>query len=205
MTRTASTGRTRRCDEGAFVGLENVREIIFPRHAYERLLQHGRRKLRAEYLPGEETERKAYGLLGGRLSRPRIEVTRVFPLRRNLRYTQRYKGFVDEIMERYAVPSDTPFERRGWIADPREVMEAERACQAHGGLLFGTYHMHRVPWGDDPFRDTCTELDARLAEDSGLWMLILSMVDPERPILRAFFEGRNHHEAAISIRPTRSP
>lgn len=187
----------------AIVGLEDVREILFPPHAYERLLQHGRRKLRADYLPGEETERKAYGLLGGRLSGTRIEVTRVFPLQRNLRYMQRYRGFVDAMMESYAVSSETPFDRRGWIADPREVMEAEQDCQAHGALVFGTYHMHRVPWDDDPFRDTCTELDTRLAEDSGLWMLILSMVDPERPILRAFFEGRNQHEAATVTRPPR--
>lgn len=186
----------------AIVGLEHVREIVFPPHAYERLLQHARRKLRAEYLPGEETERKAYGLLGGRLSGTRIEVTRVFPLQLNLRYVQRYKGFVDAMMESYAVPSETPFDRRGWIADPREVMEAELECQAHGALVFGTYHMHRVPWDDDPVRDTCTELDTRLAEDSGLWMLILSLVDPDRPILRAFFEGRNQHEAVtVSARP----
>lgn len=187
----------------AIVGLEDVQAILFTPHAYERLLQHARRKLRAEYLPGEEAERKAYGLLGGRLSGTRIDVTRVFPLQRNLRYMQRYKGFVDAMMESYAVPSETPFERRGWIADPREVMEAEQECQAHGALVFGTYHMHRVPWDDDPFRDTCTELDSRLAEDSGLWMLILSMVDPERPILRAFFEGRNPHEVATVIRPPR--
>lgn len=185
----------------AIIGLEHAREIVFPPDAYERLLQHARRKLRADYLPGEETERKAYGLLGGRLSGTRMDVTRVFPLQRNLRYTQRYKDFVDAMMESYAVLSETPFDRRGWIADPREVMEAEEECRAHGALVFGTYHMHRVPWDGDPLRDTCTALDTRLAEDSGLWMLILSMVDPERPILRAFFEGRNQHEAVTVIRP----
>jgi hypothetical protein len=88
-------------------------------------------------------------------------------------------------------------QRRGWVAHPDEIRSAELACDAAGATIFGSYHMHRVAWSHDPIRDTCTELDTRLAEGSGLWMLILSMVDPERPVLRAFFEGRNDHEAAV--------
>ena len=59
--------------------------------------------------------------------------------------------------------------------------------------------MHRVPWGDIPRRDTCTALDTALARESGLWAFILSMVDPERPVLRAFFEGDNCREGRISV------
>ncbi len=66
-------------------------------------------------------------------------------------------------------------------------------------MLFGAYHMHRVAWSHDPRRDTCTELDQCLARDSGLWTFILSMVEPERPVLRAFFEGDNDREATVRI------
>ncbi len=58
---------------------------------------------------------------------------------------------------------------------------------------------HRPPSRDDPLRDTCTELDGKLAEGSGLWMFILWMVDPERPVLRAFFEGCNDREATVRV------
>lgn len=180
-------------------GLGQVGEIVFPAAVYGRLLAHARRKLRGEHLPGEETERKAYGLVGGCQRGRRIDVTHVFPLRRNLRYEPRYKAYVDRLMDEVGHSSETPFERRGWVADPGEVLRAEEVCGAGGGLVFGGYHMHRVPWSHDPRREECTELDTRLAERSGLWMLILSMVDPDHPLLRAFFEGRNDHEAAVRV------
>ncbi|MDP8929494.1 MAG: hypothetical protein M3O70_13225 [Actinomycetota bacterium] len=179
--------------------LEQVGEIDFPAHLHRQVVEHARRKLRGEYLPGEEAEPKAYGLVGGRLRGSRIDVTHIFPLRRNLRAAPRYKPYIDRLMQEVGVPSETPFEKRGWVADPREVLRAERECEAWGSVVFGGYHMHRVAWEHDPRRDTCTALDIRLAEDSGLWALILSMVDPDRPVLRAFFEGHNHHEATIRI------
>lgn len=178
-------------------GLHEIREIVFPRRRYNELLGHALRKLRGEYLPDEEAGPKAYGLLGGRQQGSSLTVTHVLPLRRNLRSEPRYKPFVDRLMAEVAVPSETPMDRRGWVADPGEVLAAEQACDSCGAGVFGSYHMHRVPWSHDPRRDTCTELDTQLAGGSGLWMLILSVVDPERPVLRAFFEGRNDHEALV--------
>jgi hypothetical protein len=179
------------------VGLENVRTITLAPREYGELLGHALRKLRGEHLPDEEHERKAYGLLGGRQRETCLEVTYVFPLRGNLRAEPRFKPAVDQLMAESAVPSETPLARRGWVAHPDEVRRAEEACDAVGGMVFGSYHMHRVSWSHDPARDTCTELDTRLAEGSGMWMLILSMVEPEHPVLRAFFEGRNDHEATV--------
>lgn len=179
------------------IGIGRVRTIAFTLAEYGELLGHAQRKLCGEYMPGEEAERKAYGLLGGRWREDCLEVTHVFPLRGNLRSEPQFRPAVDRLMAEVAVPSETPMERRGWVAHPDEVRSAEDACDSAGALIFGSYHMHRVPWSHDPIRDTCTELDTRLAEGSGLWMLILSMVDPNRPVLRAFFEGRNEHEAAV--------
>jgi len=177
--------------------LEEVRTITFPQGVYDRVLAHARRKLRGDYEPGEEAAKKSYGLLGGRMHDHEIVATHAFALRRNLRWSAPLRPYVDEVMEAVAVPSETPFERRGWVADPNEVQAAEETCDAAGSILFGSYHMHRVAWASDPVRDTCTKLDRRLAEGSGLWCLILSMVDPERPVLRAFYEARNEREALV--------
>lgn len=177
--------------------LDAVRTITFPPQPRDRVVEHARRKLRGEYLPEEETAKKSYGLLGGRVQGSDVLVTHAFPLRRNLRWSPQLQPYIDEVMDEVAVASETPFQRRGWVTDPREVRAAEQTCDAAGSTLFGSYHMHRVAWSHDPVRDTCTQLDRRLAEGSGLWCLILSMVDPQRPVLRAFYEGRNEQEALV--------
>ncbi len=185
--------------------LAAITEVVFPASRHRELVGHGRRKLEGVWLPDEEQAPKAYGLVGGRIAGPRVEVTHVIPLRNNLRERFDYKCEVDRLMDEVAVPSETPMDRRGWVADPREVLAAERRCEAEGSLLFGAYHMHRVAWSHDPRRDTCTVLDRCLAQDSGLWAFILSLVEPERPVLRAFFEGDNDREAVIRIAPEAGP
>jgi hypothetical protein len=178
---------------------DQVRAIAMPEALYAQLVQHARRKLAGNYLPGEEAAPKAYGLLGGRIRADGIEVTRVFPLRHNLRHETQYEAYIDQLMDEVAVPSETSTDKRGWVSDPAEVVAAEDECESCASAMFGSYHMHRVPWAHDPRRDSCTELDTRLAEDSGLWSFILSMVDPDRPVLRAFFEGHNELEAPVRI------
>jgi hypothetical protein len=180
-------------------GVASIAEVVFASERRDELIDHGRRKLAGVWRPDEEQAPKAYGLIGARIAERRALVTHVIPLRKNLRDRDDFKTDVDRLMDELAVPSETPMDRRGWVADPREVLAAERRCEADGSLLFGSYHMHRVAWSHDPHRDTCTALDRSLAQESGLWAFILSLVDPERPILRAFFEGDNTREATICV------
>lgn len=179
--------------------MNQVEEIFFPKHLYWQAVDHARRKLTGRYLPGEEEAPKAYGLIGAQLFHYSAEVTHAIPLSKNLRDQEHLKPEMDRVMAEVAVPSETPLERRGWVTDPREVMRAEDEFDRVGSVLLGGYHMHRVAWDHDQRRDTCTEVDATLAEGSGLWMFILSMVDPEWPVLRAYFEGRNQDEAPIRL------
>ena len=179
--------------------LSDVDEIRFPSHLYEQVVAHARRKLAGRYLDEEEQAPKAFGLVGGRLIGHGAEATHVFALKRNARDESHVKEQVDQLMDDFAVPSETPLDRRGWVTDPQELMAAQRELDGAGAVMLGGYHMHRVPWEHDPRRDSCTELDGKLAEGSGLWMFILSMVDPERPILRAFFEGSNDREATVRV------
>lgn len=176
-----------------------IAEVAFPPALYAALVGHGRRKLEGRWLAGEEQAPKAYGLVGGRPAGSVMHVTHVVALKNNLRDHPRFKAEVDRLMDELAVPSETPTELRGWVADPHEILAAERACEASGSVLFGAYHMHRVAWPHDRRRDTCTALDTALAQASGLWVLILSMVDAKRPVLRAFFEGDNRWEARIQL------
>ena len=179
--------------------LAEVEEVHLGVTHYRSLIGHGLRKLNGEYRPDETHERKAYGLLGGRPREARIDVTHVFCLAKNARFEPAYRREMDELMTSLAVPSETPLERRGWLTDPDELLDAERRCEAANAVIFASYHMHRVSWPHDPLRDTCTAIDTALAEGRGLWVMILSLVDPQRPTLRAFFEGDNDREARVVV------
>lgn len=175
--------------------------IVVPRPHYASVVSHVVRKLSGYYIDGETPEPKAFGMLAGSCDSDRIEVTAVFPLLRNMRRDDRYRDDMDEMVGEHAIPSETPDSQRGWIADPVELMAIDDACDAHGWLLFGNYHTHRVAWEHDPRRDTCTHLDRTLASGSGQWVFIVSAVDLRQPTLRAFYEGDNAHEATIRLAP----
>ena len=179
--------------------LDTIRSLHLSRPSHHTLLEHGLRKHAGRYLDDEPEERKAYGLLGGHVEGDRLLIADVVPLRRNVRTDPVHREAMDTQMRAHAFPSETPFERRGWVADPREVLAADLRFRAARLSLVGTYHMHRVPWPHDPTRDACSEIDRILAAGSGLWVVILSLVDPSRPTLRAFYEGRNEHEVPVRV------
>ncbi|MDX1775927.1 MAG: hypothetical protein R3297_05050 [Desulfobulbales bacterium] len=171
--------------------------IILPADQLRTVYEHCRRKLAGRYFADESPEQKAFGLVAGRQSKQGFTVSRCFPLLKNARQIEPYKSFMDNIMTRYAVPSETPLARRGWVADPQELLASVKECQRENLLLLGAYHMHRVAWQDDPRRDTPTVLDSILAADSGMLIFIISMINTDRPIIRAFYEGNPDMEIPI--------
>lgn len=177
----------------------DLEEIIFPQDLYWQLVAHARRKLDGQYLAGEERAPKAYGLVGGQLFSGHGEVTHVVPLLRNQRDEAHLKPVLDQVMDDLAIRSETPLDRRGWVSDPLEIAAADDLFDTAGAVLLGGYHMHRVAWEHDPVRDSCTEVDSELGANSGLWMFILSMVDRDNPVLRAYFEGDNGHETRVRV------
>ncbi len=188
---------------GPASGLGDVREIEFPTPLYSCVISHACRKLAGHYLDNETPERKAFGLLAGRQAGSLIEVRSVIPLITNLRHDPIRQAEMDEAVDQHAIPSETPNEQRGWIADAKEILAAERLCDEQGWVLFGNYHTHRVAWPDDPHRDSCTALDRALAVGTGSWTFIVSVVDLDRPLVRAYFEGDNKAEAALRLGPFR--
>ena len=152
-----------------------------------------------EALEGETHERKAFGLVGGRKSGSDFLAEKCFPLIKNVRNLEPYANFMDQAMQDHAIPSETPFAKRGWIAEPEELLGKIRQFQQEDQCLLGAYHMHRVAWPDDPLRDRPTTLDTVLAAESGIFIYIVSMVDPTRPLIRAFYEADPAKEIPVLI------
>jgi len=168
-------------------------------HLFAEMVTHCRRKLQGAYLPGEGQAPKAFGLVGGAIERDVVRVGAIIPLAKNVREVGDRKELMDRVMDRHAIISETPLAQRGWVADPGELDSALQALRAQGLRLIGNYHMHRVAWEHDRQRDTPTELDTVLGQDSRLLMFIIAMVNPMAPVIRAFFEGRQALELPIQI------
>ncbi len=71
--------------------------------------------------------------------------------------------------------------------DPREQLDAVRDMRANGYEPFGNWHSHP----ESPSRPS--EEDKRLAYDSSASYLILSLMEPEHPVLNSF-----HIEGGVS-------
>ena len=174
--------------------------IIFPNRHLHALYAHCRRKLAEKYRADESRERKAFGLIAGFKTGLDLTVSQCLPLLKNARQMPPYKEFMDQVMARHAVPSETPFSKRGWVADPEELMKKTKALHKKNLLLFGIYHMHRVAWPDDPLRDTPTTLDTVLGDNSKMLIFIISLVKSEKPRIRAFYEGKPDREIPIVVK-----
>ncbi len=179
----------------------NISEIHLPLKLWLALQEHCLRKLSGPYLAGEAEEPKAFGLIGGNVVDNHLLLEHIVPLKRNARHQVCNKQFMDGTMSQHAVPSVTPLSQRGWVADPDELNTAMTDFQNRQIRLVGTYHMHRVAWEHDQIRDTPTKLDTILGEDSRIFMFIISMVEPDNPRIRAFFEGNGELEATVIIQP----
>lgn len=170
--------------------------IVLPESNRQLILVHCNGALEA-YRAGRSEGCKAFGLVCGTVSGQVITVANCFPLHNNVRSQPPYKEYMDNVMAEHAIPSQTPLDQRGWIADPAELFDRIKECRRNRHVLLGTYHMHRVGWAHDSLRDTPTMLDAVLAKESGLLMFIVSMVKPARPIVRAFYEGIKEKEIPV--------
>jgi len=179
--------------------LEQAQEIICPESKWQEILEHCKRKLAGDYLPGESRMPRAYGVVAGIQHGPALEVERILPIKKNVRDQEPYKTYMDKIMKQYALPSKTPLSKRGWMTDPAELKACYEECDREGLVVFGTYHMHVVPWEHDPLRDRPTRLDMVLARNSRLFSFIVSMVDVALPRMRAFYEALEAREVPILI------
>jgi len=186
------------------VSLGDMSRTVLPVRYWQEIQAHCKRRLAGHYLPDESEGRKAYGLLAGTQNGSTLKVGRILPGRKNVRDQEPYKTYMDKMMEEHAIPSKSPLSSRGWITDPEELKQYYDRCDQEGLIVFGTYHMHVVPWEHDPVRDTPTKLDAILAQNSNLFSFIVSMVDVSRPSIRAFYEAMREREIPVLVEDGRS-
>lgn len=181
--------------------LHDIDQIVLSSTIWEAIVTHCKRKLAGDFLPGESEVKRAYGILAGTQKGRELHVELVLPVKKNARNEEPLKTYMDTMMTEHAVASTTPLSQRGWITDPQELMECYAQCDEKQLQIFGTYHMHIVPWEGDPVRDTPTVLDTVLAKDSNLFSFIISMVDIEKPSMNAFFEGAIENQVPLLINP----
>jgi hypothetical protein len=179
--------------------LVDIDQISLPVEIWNDIITHCKRKLAGDFLPGESEVKRAYGILAGTRKKRELQVELVLPVKKNARNQEPLKNYMDTVMTEHAVASTTPLSQRGWITDPAELMACYEECDQKELQIFGTYHMHIVPWKGDPVRDTPTVLDTVLAKESNLFSFIISMVDIEQPSMKAFFEGDINKEIHLSI------
>lgn len=175
-----------------------VARIVLRQPERQVLIAHCLRKLEKRYESDETPEPKAYGLIGGVIKDEVLTIGRIAPLRVNARYVGAHKSMMDDAMGKHAIASETPLEKRGWVAHPDEARRILMGFDRDGMELVGNYHMHRVAWPHDPVRDTPAELDTVLAQGTAMFMFIVSMVDPSQPRIRAFYEGEMQAELPIA-------
>jgi len=179
--------------------LNDIDQIVLPQKNWQEIITHCKRKLAGNFLAGESEVKRAYGILAGVQQGRELQVQLVLPVKKNARNQEPLKTYMDTVMAEHAVASTTPLSQRGWITDPEELMGCFNQCDRQNLQIFGTYHMHIVPWQGDPVRDTPTVLDTVLAKESNLFSFIISMVDIERPSMKAFFEGGIDNETPLVI------
>jgi hypothetical protein len=178
---------------------EQVKQIILPETLWQEIVAHCKRKFEGKFLDGESRTRRAYGLVAGIQNEHTMNTERIFSFKKNVRDQEPYKTYMDNLMQEYAVPSETPLSSRGWITDPEELKTCYDRCDQEGLIVFGTYHAHYVSWENDPKRDKPTMLDMVLARNSNLFSFIVSMVDITQPGIRAFYEGSPEREVPIVV------
>jgi len=178
---------------------DEIDQIVLPQEYWHEIITHCKRKLAGDFLPGESKVKRAYGILAGVQQGRELHVELVLPVKKNARNQEPLKTYMDTVMAEHAVPSTTPLSQRGWITDPEELMACFNQCDQKNLQIFGTYHMHIVPWQGDPVRDSPTVLDTVLAKESNLFSFIISMVDIEKPSMKAFFEGAIQKETPLVI------
>jgi hypothetical protein len=177
---------------------QTISEIHFPKKEYSKLIKHCLRKLNCQFLPKEVKEQQAYGFIGAKIFRTVLLIDMVVPLYQNFRKTGMVKEYMDDLVSKHAIISETPIGERGWVADPSETKNVLKIFQQNNLQLAGAYHMHHlISWKGDEPRDKPTDFDRVLGKDTELLMFIVGIVDQKKPIVRAFYEGNLSQEVQI--------
>lgn len=162
------------------------------------IIEHCLRKYNKAYLPSETAEQQAYGLLAGEVKGNDIFIKGVYTSKLNHRNDPSVVNYINDLINKYAIPSGTPISQRGWVAKPEEVMEAHDYFDSMGLDLVGAYHMHhRKSWNGNQPKEYPSKFDEKLAENSNSLMFIVSIVSSKQYSVRAFYNGLKEKEIEV--------
>lgn len=148
------------------------RKIIFHRKLYDRLVS-----LCVDALP-----EKAYGIIAG-IGGNGNEVEEIYPLQTNLRPdNEKINGIFQSYGEFYCDKD------RGFWIDKREQFEVLKRIAEKNLKVIAIYHSHRCRLA------TPSQVDIDLHYDSSALALIVSVVNPEQPEVKAFEIGNNRFQ-----------
>ena len=133
---------------------------------------------------------KAFGLLLGDPTDPlfpfrAVDVV-VFDPRRNRRNDPDYQPAFHAQGSNFR-----SYEDAGFVADPAELREAWRAAEAAGLESVAPFHIHRRQPAN------FSSIDFRLHNPAFAWHLIISLRDPDRPVIQPFRVQKRWDEFGI--------
>lgn len=98
----------------------------------------------------------------------------------------------NQYVEKVYLLTNTDASREHFSMDPKEQFAAVKDMRGNGYELLGNFHSHP----ESPSRPS--EEDKRLAYDTKVNYLILSLMEPEQPVLKAF---RIDEEKQVTVEP----
>ena len=100
----------------------------------------------------------------------------------------------DKHIERVYILTNVDHAQEHFTLDPKEQLQAVKDMRSNGWVPLGNWHSHPV----SPSRPS--EEDKRLAFDSKASYLILSLMEPENPVLNSFhIEGNTAEKEHLII------
>lgn len=90
------------------------------------------------------------------------------------------KAGEDKVVEKVYLLTNIDHSNEHFILDPKEQLAAVKDMRANGLMPLGNWHSHP----ESPSRPS--EEDKRLAYDSKASYMILSLMEPEQPVLNSF-------------------
>jgi len=173
-------------------------KIYLPESIRNIIVDHCLRKFSKKYLPIETHEQQAYGMVAGSVDDNVIHIGSVYTCNLNYRNDPTVVGYINGLINKYAIPSDTPIEHRGWVASPSEVIEAHDCFDKENTYLIGSYHMHHMKsWNGGQSKNYPSDFDEKLAENSNMIMFIVSVISGTECSIRAFYNGQKEREIEI--------
>lgn len=105
----------------------------------------------------------------------------------NVRNSGQWKSFFESYGGHHVQRDDT-----GFVVAPEEMFELYLSLRRRNKFSVGIFHTHKL------LPAIFTDIDRDLHADPDLWHLVVSVVDAERPELRAYcVDGGSVHEVEI--------